>query len=60
MRYLSESSGIVFSACILQVLVYPGKKFLVVYSNVLLRKFFKPNLDTENAFLVNGQLNVYF
>ena len=60
MRYLSESSGIVFSACILQLLVYPGKKLLVVYNNVLLRKFLKPNLDTENAFLTNGQLNVLF
>ena len=60
MRYLSESSGIVFSACILQLLVYPGKKLLVVYTNALLRKFLKPNLDTENAFLGSGQLNVLF
>ena len=58
MRYLSESSGIVFSACILQLLVYPGKILLVVYTNVFLRKYLKPTLDTENAFLANGQLNV--
>ena len=44
MRYLSESSGIVFSACILQLLVYPGKKLLVVYTSVFLRKFLKTNL----------------
>ena len=60
MRYLSESSGIVFSACILQLLFYPGKKLLVVYTSVFLRKFLKPTLDTENAFLANGQLNVLF
>ena len=60
MRYLSESSGIVFSACISQLLVYPGKKLLVVYTSVFLRKFLKPTLDTENAFLANGQLNVLF
>ena len=58
MRYLSESSGIVFSACILQLLVYPGKILRVVYTNVFLRKYLKPTLDTENAFLANGQLNV--
>ena len=60
MRYLSESSGIVFSACILQLLVYPGKKLLVVYTSVFLRKFLKATLDTENAFLASGQLNVLF
>ena len=60
MRYLSESIGIVFSACILQLLVYRGKKLLVVYTNVLLRKFLKPNIDTENAFLANEQVNVLF
>ena len=60
MRYLSESSGIVFSACILQLLVYLGKKLLVVYTSVFLRKFLKPTLDTENAFLASGQLNVLF
>ena len=60
MRYLSESSGIVFSACILQLLVDPGKKLLVVYTSVFLRKFLKPTLDTENAFLASGQLNVLF
>ena len=60
MRNLSESSGIVFSACILQLLVYPGKKLLLVYTSVLLMKFLKPTLDTENAFLANGQLNVLF
>ena len=60
MRYLSESSGIVFSACILQLLVDPGNKLLVVYTSVFLRKFLKPTLDTENAFLASGQLNVLF
>ena len=60
MRYLSESSGIVFSACILQLLVYAGKKLLVVYTSVLLRKFLKPTLDIENSFLASGQLNVLF
>ena len=60
MRYLSESSGIVFSACILQLLVYPGKKLLVVYTSVFLRKFLKPTLDIENSFLASGQLNVLF
>ena len=60
MRYLSESSGIVFCACILQLLVYPGKKLVLVYTSVFLKKFLKPTLDTENAFLANGQLNVLF
>ena len=60
MRYLSESSGIVFSACMLQLLVDPGKKLLLVYTSVFLMKFLKPTLDTENAFLANGQLNVLF